>query len=395
MERNTIMYNKELLNDLYERIVRTIDISNDMFDEAEKAYMDMGAWIDKETPAYKIGIYAQGSFALGTVIKPIGDSEDYDLDLVCEFERQYGLSAKELKIDVVKPLLEKYKKTKCELENKKRCWHVEYEDLPIFHMDIIPAIYRTSYIDITNHDEEYDTYGYIGSNPKGYIDWFNGKKAERRKVLCENYCKENREIIKCSADIEKIKEYHLKTPLQKAIQLLKRHRDIMFKDDKDNRKPISIIITTIAADLYRNEDNIVDTLSNFFNNAESYIESHKMGGVYHIDNPCYTGKDERENFADKWEEHPERKDAFFSWLKKAKRDLIDTRLYQFNRVDMANNLKEALGESTTVRVFNQMAQEDRDAIEKQQRKIDTATGSISSSGSVSIPRNHHYGKTLS
>lgn len=62
---------------------------------------------------------------------------------------------------------------------------------------------------------------------------------------------------------------------------------------------------------------------------------------------------------------------------------------------MANNLKEALGESTTVRVFNQMAQEDRDAIEKQQRKIDTATGSISSSGSVSIPRNHHYGKTLS
>ena len=64
-------------------------------------------------------------------------------------------------------------------------------------------------------------------------------------------------------------------------------------------------------------------------------------------------------------------------------------------VDMANNLKEALGESTTVRVFNQMAQEDRDAIEKQQRKIDTATGSISSSGSVSIPRNHHYGKTLS
>ena len=68
------MYNKELLNDLYERIVRTIDISNDMFDEAEKAYMDMGAWIDKETPAYKIGIYAQGSFALGTVSKPIGES---------------------------------------------------------------------------------------------------------------------------------------------------------------------------------------------------------------------------------------------------------------------------------------------------------------------------------
>ena len=33
------MYNKELLNDLYERIVRTIDISNDMFDEADLAIL--------------------------------------------------------------------------------------------------------------------------------------------------------------------------------------------------------------------------------------------------------------------------------------------------------------------------------------------------------------------
>ena len=41
--------------------------------------------MDKETPDYKITIYAQGSFALGTVIKPITDTEDYDLDLVCEF----------------------------------------------------------------------------------------------------------------------------------------------------------------------------------------------------------------------------------------------------------------------------------------------------------------------
>lgn len=389
------MYRKEQLNDLYERMVKAIDISNEMFDKAEKEYTDLGNWIDRATPQYKISIYPQGSFALGTVIKPIEDSDDYDLDLVCEFDRQYGLSAKELKIDLVKPLLEKYKKTKNEIENKHRCWHVEYEDVPNFHMDVVPAVSKVNYINITDHDEECDTYGYIGSNPKGYIDWFNGKKAERRKALCENYCKENREIIKCSADIEKIKEYHLKTPLQKAIQLLKRHRDIMFKDDKDNRKPISIIITTIAADLYRNEDNIVDTLSNFFNNAESYIESHKIGGVYHIDNPCYTGKDERENFADKWEEHPERKDAFFCWLKKAKQDLIDKKLYQFNKIDMATNLKEALGESTTIRVFNQLAQEDRNAIEKQQRKIDTATGSISSSGSVSIPQNHHYGKALS
>lgn len=79
-------------------------------------------------------------------------------------------------------------------------------------------------------------------------------------------------------------------------------------------------------------------------------------------------------------------------MKQAKQDLIDGKLYQYNRVDMANNLKKALGESTTTRVFSQMAQEERAAIEKNVNKIVTATGAISPNGTVSIPRSHHYGK---
>ena len=385
------MYTKDQLNDLYERIVKTIDISDKMFDDAEKEYTDLGNWIDQATPMYKIHVYAQGSFALGTVIKPNDDLEDYDLDLVCEFEQRYGLSAKALKCDIVKPLLERYKKIKGKIENKRRCWHVEYEDLPNFHMDIIPAVNHGSYIDITDHDEETDAYDYIGSNPKGYIDWFNGKKAERRRVLYENYCKESRTTLKCSADVEEIKEYHLKTPLQKAIQILKRHRDIMFADDTKHCKPISIIITTIAAELYQNEDNIVDTLINILENAESYIKKNMIGSEYHIDNPTYTGA-EVENFADKWNEHPERATAFFEWLRKAKEDLVDKRIYSLFRTQLAESFGHALGIATTQRVFNDIAKEERIAIENQSKKIVTSTGAISSIGSVSIPRSHHYGK---
>lgn len=385
------MYTKDQLNDLYERIVKTIDISNEMFDAAEKEYTDLGNWIDRVTPQYRISIYSQGSFALGTVIKPIDDSEDYDLDLVCEFEQQYGLSAESLKCDVVKPLLERYKKIKGKIENKRRCWHVEYEDIPNFHMDIIPAVNRGMYIDITDHNEESDTYDYIGSNPLGYIEWFNGKKSERRKILLENYCLKHSAILKCSADIAEIKEYHLKTPLQKAIQILKRHRDIMFKDDTKHLKPISIIITTIAAELYQNEDNVVDTLTNILENAESYIKKNMIGSEYHIDNPTYTGT-EKENFADKWNEHSERADAFFQWLKKAKADLVDTRIYDMFRTQLAENFTQALGTTTTQRVFTDIAKEEREAIENQTKKIVTSTGAISSTGSISIPRSHHYGK---
>ena len=164
------MYTKDQLNDLYERIVKDINISDELFDAAEQEYNALGAWIDRETPTYKISIYPQGSFALGTVIKPIKGTDDYDLDLVCEFAQQYDLSARTLKCSVVKPLLQRYRKTKTEIEEKRRCWHVEYEDVPNFHMDVIPAIYHSEYIDITDHDEEKNSYEYISNGYyEGYV----------------------------------------------------------------------------------------------------------------------------------------------------------------------------------------------------------------------------------
>jgi len=384
------MYTKDQLNDLYERIVKDIDISDELFDAAEKEYNALGSWIDRETLTYKVNIYPQGSFALGTVIKPIMGTDDYDLDLVCEFAQQYDLSARALKHSVVKPLLQRYRKTKGEIEEKRRCWHVEYEDVPQFHMDVIPAVFRSGYIDITDHDEEKDSYAYIGSNPRGYVEWFRERMAKRRQALREQYCNAHRDAIKSQADVEALKEYHFKTPLQKAIQILKRHRDIMFDGDSSHLKPISIIITTVAAQLYNNEDNIVDALTTILLGAERYIRSHMVGSEYHIDNPCYTGGD-TENFADKWNEHPERADAFFMWLNKAKSDLIDPRLYGFVRTEMADNVKKNLGEITHNRVFRQMAEEERKNISNQHTKVNPTTGALTAAGSITVPRSHHYG----
>lgn len=381
------MYSKDELNNLYERIVKDIDISDSLFDDAEREYIALGRWIDKETPTDKVSIYPQGSFALGTVIKPIKGTDDYDLDLVCEFDLQHYLSPRALKHSVVKPLLERYRKTKGDIVEKRRCWHVEYEDLSNFHMDVVPAVLYPGRIDITDHDEESDVYEYIGSNPKGYIKWFQGRMAARRKALREQYCLEHSDTIKCQADIEALKEYHYKTPLQKAIQLLKRHRDILFENDSQHIKPISIIITTIAAELYNNEDNIIDALSGILSGAERYIRAHMVYGEYRIENPSYTG----ENFADKWNEHPERAEAFFAWVNKAREDLISPKLYGFTRVQMADNIKTSLGEVTHNRVFRQIAEDERRAIAENSVKLDPTSGKISATGSIEIPRNHHYG----
>ena len=165
------MYTKEAYNSLLKSTAQNIDISDEMFEAAEKTYKDLGKWIDQETPDYEISIYPQGSFALGTVVRPITNADDYDLDIVCQFKSQYGLTAKELKVDVVKPLLVRYKKTSREIEEKKRCWHVEYDDVPNFHMDVIPAHTYGSVIRITDHNEDYDTYAVMNIDDSGYYSF--------------------------------------------------------------------------------------------------------------------------------------------------------------------------------------------------------------------------------
>ena len=55
----------------------------------------------------------------------------------------------------------------------------------------------------------------------------------------------------------------------------------------------------------------------------------RKGQQFYIENPSYKG----ENFADKWNTHPERATAFFKWLDTARKDLVDGRLLQYNKID--------------------------------------------------------------
>lgn len=350
------MNSKETINKIYERIVEELDICGELFETAEELYTDLGEWIDKETVDLDIIIYPQGSFALGTVIKPLSAEDDYDLDLVCNIiKSSKAINARKLKVDIIKPLLVKYKEVEDNnIKEKRRCWQVKYKEHPNFHMDIIPCLavldYNKEtrdvikYIKITDKDEEIDTYKYIGSNPAGYIEWFQNKNKERYDKKKEEliHFRTSQSLSKYKAEIVEVKEYEVKTSLQKAIQLLKRHRDIMYENDETNVKPISIIITTIAAQLYNNEDNIYDTLNNVLSNAGEYVKENMQNGRYYIENPSYTGN-VKENFADKWNEHQERADAFFNWIEKARRDLVEQPSIVENMVNFASLINESLG----------------------------------------------------
>jgi len=310
-------------------------ISDARYDQACRSYASLGSWLHRPESTvvrYDPQVYVQGSFRLGTAIRPLNEEEEYDVDSVCEL-RLLGTgdmsqrALKKLVGDEIKAYRVSQSMVKPVTEGK-RCWVLSYSDGAQFHMDIVPAVpnsarqrvlleargldLRLSNTAIVITDTRSPTYQVVSddwqrSNPKGYAEWFRlrmGPIFERkRRVLAES----------TRASVEDIPEYRVRTPLQSAIMILKRHRDGMFADRYDER-PISVIVTTLAAHAYNGEEKISDALYAILANMDRFIE--RDGQRCIIRNPS----DPFENFADKWPTHPERQAAFFEWLEQARHD---------------------------------------------------------------------------
>ncbi len=309
-------------NDFLNAVAEAIDISPEMAERAQKHYESIGNWLDRDASTisrFSPEIYTQGSFRLGTVIRPIGDNDEFDIDLVCEVKATANdFSTKMLK-DTVGEELNGYAYANSmnhDPEEKRRCWTMEYADQEKFHLDILPAIPRdptaTTAIGITDNEQpEYHNHRaeWLPSNPKGYAEWFDAQQSvaltRTRGAIFEGSIYDS---------VEDVPTHLVKTPLQRCIQLLKRHRDSMFGNDED--KPISIIITTLSAHAYSKdeEETLEDALETVLNNMHTFIYTENQ--VEWVANPV----DDSENFADKWAEHPERATKFYEWLEQARRD---------------------------------------------------------------------------
>lgn len=65
-------------------IAEELDVPDSRYQAAEKAYTSVGKWLDRPESsirAWSPKVYTQGSFALGTAIRPISEDENYDVDL--------------------------------------------------------------------------------------------------------------------------------------------------------------------------------------------------------------------------------------------------------------------------------------------------------------------------
>jgi hypothetical protein len=353
---------KRKFNKFLEYLSDSLDIPENMYVEAEARYKAVGDWLRKEgSPLvlFEPDIYPQGSFRLGTVVKPISDADEYDIDLVCELKgSKETVTQKQLKNMVGNRLKEN--KTYARMLDKegKRCWTLNYADGASFHMDILPAIpddikfkkqlqvigipdkwtkVAICITDKTNQNYALYTTDWPRSNPKGYAEWFK----ERMKIQYEARKKFLAEEMR--ANIEDVPEYRVKTPLQRTIQILKRHRDIMFENDQDY-KPISIIITTLAARAYDNEADLFETVNKIIVDMPHHIQ--RVNGVTWVQNPVNPD----ENFADKWGGNPELEKAFTRWLTRIQSD-ISAAFMKGDIHQISEALKLSFGAGPTQKAF--------------------------------------------
>lgn len=293
------MIDRKQLDQVLEKIAEQLDLDETRYENAERSYKAIGNWLDADQcdlAVHEPRVYPQGSFALGTVVKPI-NSDEYDVDCVCHLSGiPRNTSPKEVKKRVGDRFREHKDYTE-KLEEKNRCWRINYAG--DFHLDVIPAISdegQAAALLVPDKSLE----DWSPSAPEGYARWFRDRMAVQymaiKAALAEATYK----------SIDEIPDHRVKTPLQRVVQLLKRQRDMQFGDDDD--KPISIAITTLAAHAYANEASLYDALISVAKSLRSHLEL--RDGAYWIGNPA----NPLENFADKWQQFPKREAAFCKWL---------------------------------------------------------------------------------
>ena len=395
-------------SEIWETLGETSDITESQYNAAVSSYSAVGKWLAKPESSlapYKPVIRPQGSFMLGTMIKPLCEEDDLDIDLVCELT---GKQPQWTQYDVKQAVGNRLKENEIYKEMLKkegrRCWTLLYADSANYHMDILPSLVCEGYGTVLEKsfsplalDRDYDSLAiritdrkqpnyftdaiaenWLKSNPFGYGSWFYRRAAV-----------ELRKSIVLSESIKPVPKYlKEKLPLQRVIQILKRHRDVMFNGNDD--KPISIIITTLAALAYKKETSLIDALISIINEMGNHIESrydYNLGKyVKWIANPV----NPEENFADKWMEYPQRERNFYNWLNQVKQDVHNI-TQQRGLHHISEAMKKSFGESAVIKIFSMFGEKKYDTRQSGNLKMSTGTGILGSVGTISVKAHNFHG----
>jgi len=314
-------------------IVDHLDVPKSYYEKAAARHRSLGEWLHRKestVAAYDPDVRPQGSFRYGTVIRPINEGDAYDLDNVCLLR---SLSKSALTQEQLKELygseIKAYAKANgmlAPVTEHNRCWRLNYADEIQFHLDTLPCVPEETFVvqrliaahvapelarrAIAITDKRHPQYREItsawpSSNPRGFAAWFEQRAAlgRVRRTLTANEAR---------ASIEDVPPYEWKTALQRAIQVLKRHRDVMFRKQSE-LAPISMIITNLAAHAYDGETDLLTAINNIVAGMPNFVRS----TFPRVPNPA----DPVEDYAEKWAKDARLEKNFWEWHAAVSADL--------------------------------------------------------------------------
>lgn len=279
--------------ELLARIAQELQLDKTRMERMESAYKAVFDLLKKDETFFsnlEIEIYVQGSKRIGTTVKPIND-EDFDLDTVLHIYDLFSNHSPEQVYNELVRVIENdgYYKTIC--EKKRRCVRLNYKS--DFHMDILPACMPTHFEKQKIAIPEKRLRDWSSGNPKGFADWFLTIANSVQKPMLKMY---SQVLLEAKVESEPLpKELYEKTPLQRAVQLIKRYRDLYYQDKKH---PVSsIVITTLVAHFYKGENSIFDAIDNVTQGIKnSYLDAIKSNIRFKVLNPV----NPEEDFTDSW-----------------------------------------------------------------------------------------------
>lgn len=259
------------------------------------------------------------------------------------------------------------------LSEGRRSWCLGYDR---FHMDVLPAIPNeeaSSQTAICLTDRM--LHAWQESDPIAYAQWF-------RTCCATQYDYERKELAKAAGTLA-VPEWQIRTPLHRTVQVLKRHRDLYFDQDLDDRPPSSLI-TTLAGLSYGGQAGLLTAVIETVQRMPEHIEL--RDGRYWVENPVCDG----ENFADKWNDYPIRRQKFRKWLDAVETDLVGLLQERTGVAAVHGRLGQAFGSDVVHKAVGQLGTQTK-ALGDAGRLRVTGTGALSTTAGLVATQKRFFG----
>lgn len=393
MTADYVLRRKSEAYTILDEICRDLELTEAQFEAAKVSYEAVADWIaSSSNPLLQsVSLYAHGSAALGTTVRPLA-REDFDVDLIClVLGIATSIAPAELK-KLIGDRLREHAVYRDMLEEKKRCWRLNYARE--FHLDISPTIPNANCNNGGELVPDKSVKTWKPTNPTGYRLLFE----ERCKLVpVMRYAKSVGRDEGARANVAPFPEQRAaKGILRRVVQLLKRHRDVFFADIEADVAPISIIITTLAAQAYEYcvrsfvFDTELDVVLGTIRMMPHFIDRPFVGGrrIYVVNNETTEG----ENFAERWNSEPERAVAFYQWHGTALADFESIAALEGLDV-LTDGLSKALGSRVVRKVMDARTETVSTARAAKTLFVAPAVGLTlgGSANATQVPRNTHFG----